>query len=421
MKIGVMSDLHLGHKEYGSVDREQDFYQQLTKCKDELNTHECDIVIIAGDIFDKPNPSPEAIHQYLDIIGELSADVIIAIKGNHTMLLRDNHYAVDNLVADDSGFEGYFLLEDSTWESKVFALSGGDMQFSKWKDANIVIDGITYRSNTQINEFIDIQKKIASQMHDKNVFRILVLHQSFKEFCGFLGEELSIKDIEYAPYDVIICGHIHSHLGQRINKKTYFLQPGSIERLNITEARDEEERGKGVYIIDTETETIDFCPVPCARRFFYDDIIFENKDEIDDFFIELQKTIDIQDEQPIISFDFKVEAELYQYIRDKITELSNILINNTTIHLAEEDIVSNEITETEIPNIADAIKMYGAKHFSGDELKLAIDLFQHSDSLEDMKKISDDYKEEKYSDEVEQLLKENDISDIIEYFDSLEV
>ena len=416
-----MSDLHLGHKEYGSADRENDFYEQLIKCVKELNAQKSDIVIIAGDIFNKPNPSPEAIHKYLDIIGELKADVIIAIKGNHTMLLRDDHYAVDNLVADDSGFEGYFLLEDSTWESDVFALSGGDMQFSKWKDANIVIDGITYRSNTQINEFIEVQKKLASHVYDKNTFRILVLHQSFKEFCGFLNEELSIKDIEYDPYDVIICGHIHARLGTRINKKTYFLQPGSIERMNITEARDEEENGKGIYIIDTEQETIDFHQIPCERRFFYDDIIFEHKEDVDNFFKKLQEQIDNSDRQPIISYDFKVEPELYQHVRDQVTDMSNILINNTTIHLKEEDIISNEITETEIPNIVDAIKIYGEKHFSKEELQLAIDLFQHSDSLEDLKEIGDNYKEEKYSKETEELLQKNDISDIIEYFDNLEV
>ena len=29
MKIGILSDLHLGYRQYGSVDREEDFYQQF--------------------------------------------------------------------------------------------------------------------------------------------------------------------------------------------------------------------------------------------------------------------------------------------------------------------------------------------------------------------------------------------------------
>ena len=110
MKIAIISDLHLGFRQYGLIERENDFYNQLYKVRNEINKHEPDMVIIAGDLFDKPNPSPAAINAYREGIGELDTDIICTIKGNHTMILRDNHYSIDDFLVEKIYVDIIFLM-----------------------------------------------------------------------------------------------------------------------------------------------------------------------------------------------------------------------------------------------------------------------------------------------------------------------
>ena len=62
MKIGIISDLHLGYRQYGLKDRENDFYTQYKKCIKTIVEEECDYAIFAGDIFDTHKPSTVAIN-----------------------------------------------------------------------------------------------------------------------------------------------------------------------------------------------------------------------------------------------------------------------------------------------------------------------------------------------------------------------
>lgn len=418
MKIGVMSDLHLGHRQYGLFDREQDFYTQLQNCVDELNKHDCDIVIIAGDIFDKPNPSPEAIHQYFDKISNLNADAIISIKGNHTMLLRDNHYSVDELIADEMDF-GYFLLQDERWSGKDFALASPyDEDFSRWKNSKINIDGITYRGPSQLNEFIDLQKKMASDIDDPDSFNILVVHQSFKEFCGFTGEELSINDIELSHYNVIICGHIHSRTDVKLNNDTLFLQPGSIERLNTEEARDEQVKGKGIYIIDTETNDCTFYQVPCSRKFFLGQFSVE-EDEVEEYINILQQQIDECDKKPIVALQFYDANTMW----DSVKAFDNVLLNNSKVIVSDDEPDTSIITENEIPDVIDVVKIVADKNLEKQDAQLCVELFEvlnnvDKDPMELLKK----YEEQKYPKDNEKgFVIDEKVQEIYDYFDKLEV
>lgn len=375
MLIGVMTDLHLGHRQYGSIDREKDFYIQLRKCVDELNKHDCDIVIIAGDIFDKANPSPEAMHQYIDKIGNLNADVVLATKGNHTMLLRDNHYSVDEFFADD-GIEGYYLLDNEAWTSHSHAMASNyDMEYKKFSEAdNIWVDGITYHGNSQINDFIDVQHLLAGDKAVGDTFRILVIHQAVSEFCGFSGEDLSIKDFDLKPYDIVICGHIHSRLYQELSDGTIFLQPGSIERLNTTEARDEIENQKGVWTIDTETKEVLFHYVPQERVFLMDSIDIRDDKDIEEhkkMVLNLHEYLDVA---PIVAYDYHDYIGNRQKITDMITEISKeALLSNCNIYdETEEDDFDYDVPEDGIVTIDELIRQ--REDLSESEKQLVIDI-----------------------------------------------
>ena len=421
MKIAVISDLHLGFRQYGSIEREKDFYNQFHKVCKEISKQNPNMVIIAGDLFDKPNPSPEAINAYREEIGNISTDIICSIKGNHTMLLRDNHYSIDEFFGEEE-FEGYYYLDNSSITTHDYALqSPYDMEFSKYiNKQNIQVDGITYRNNSSIEEFIETQKKMSKKTSGD--YKILVVHQSFKEFCGFTGEELSIEDINYSPYNVIICGHIHSRLHTKLSDGTWFIQPGSIERMNTTEALDEQKNGKGFYLIDTCKNNIEFHPVECDRKFFLGDINLNSEEDLKIHMKKINNDINKLKVPPIISYNYKNNIENIVLVREEIGRVKeNVLLNKSNIDDLTEKDITIEITDSELPTVIEAINTYGKESgLSDKEVRLATDIYESTINNNDTKALVDEYfnkNKTKYVQETKKDL-DLDLEEIIEYFES---
>ena len=404
-----MSDLHLGFRQYGSIEREEDFYNQFLKVCDEINKCKSDIVIIAGDLFNKPNPSPKAINCYKDGIANLNADIICTIKGNHTMVLRDNHFSIDDYFGKDDIY-GYKFLDDYSLDTNLFALEGGDSRFSKWRNIKIHIDGITYRTNSNIDEFLKVQKKLADECFEGN-FNILVVHQSFKEFCGFTGEELSIEDIDYSPYDVVVCGHIHSRFDTVLSDGTKFIQPGSIERMNTTEALDEQNNGKGFYLVDSEDCSVEFHQVECLRDFLFGEVKLETTEDLEKHLEEVDETVKKMKVPPIISYTYKNYIKNIDEVRNKISmSKENILLNNSNIDDETQEDISIEITDSEIPSVLKAIKMSCEKaDFTKEQCSLAVDLHDAlNNNLESVDGLLSGYLEKSKSIEKEKNVPEQD-------------
>lgn len=418
MKIAVISDLHLGFRQYSSIEREEDFYNQLFMVRDKINKENVDMVIIAGDLFDKPNPSPAAINAYREGIGYLNVDIIIAIQGNHTMILRDNHYSIDEFFGEDE-ICGYYLLKDDTFTTDLFSLSESDSIFSKYKDSKVVVDGITYRGNSKIDEFLDIQKELAEKEYKDVKTRILVVHQSFKEYCGFTGEELSIKDLDLKPYDYVICGHIHSRCDDIIGN-TRFIQPGSIERMNTTEALDEMKNGKGFYLIDTEKNDVSFHQVDCPRKFLLGEIDISSREDLEHHLDDVERIVSKMDVAPIISYKYNNCIENNVDIREDIGRVKQgILINRSNIYDRNEKDVSLEITDSEIPTVLEAINMAGEDYnLSKDGTKLALDL--HTTLQEDSEStegLLENFYEKHFNIEEGELVVDDELIELIKYFE----
>lgn len=423
MKIAIMSDLHLGFRQYGSMEREEDFYQQFYKVCKEINKHNPNIVIIAGDLFNTPNPSPSAIHAYSEGVGNLSADMIFVIKGNHTMILREDHYSIDKFFEDDADIVGYYYLDDISFSTKDHAMNSDyDMEFIKYiNKEEVVIDGITYRTNSNINEFLEVQKQLAQKEYSENAYRILVVHQSFKEFCGFTGEELSIEDIDYIPYDAIVCGHIHSRFDTVLSDMTKFIQPGSIERMNTTEALDEQKNGKGFYLLDTEDNSLEFHKVDCIRDFLLGEVEIKSNEDLEKHIEEVNKIIENKEVQPIISYKYKTDYLNTARVYDKINDVKqNVLLNKSNVYTEDEREITLEITDSEMPTVIEALKMRGKEEgLTDDHLGLVSDLYNSligENPEEKVKALLDDYFEKHKTKEVF-YEEDKEVEELIKYFE----
>ena len=423
MRIGIISDLHLGFRQYGSLEREEDFYNQFLLVCQEINKVGVDMVIIAGDLFDKATPSPKAINFYRKGILSLDSDMIVTIKGNHTMLMRDNHYSIDEFFSEDE-ISGYYLLNDSCITTYEHGFSSDKKNKKYTSGQNVWVDGITYRNNSSIEEFLDVQKTLAAKKHDDNGYRILVVHQSFKEFCGFTGEKLSIKDIELDNYDAVICGHIHSRKDVRLEDGTWFIQPGSIERMNTTEAFDEIQNNKGFYVLNTNTNDLNFYSVSCRRKFLMGDINITSKKDMEEHMEELEGVLKKLDYSPIISYDYHIFDENINHIREQVGQVKDsILLNKSNIYDEVEKEISVEISDEEIPTIYSAIKS-ATQDMSEKERDLVIDIYDNLSNGKDISKTLDSFFKKHIKKEVktDNLSKNDDeIIEIIEYFENLEV
>lgn len=421
MKVAIISDLHLGFRQYGSIEREKDFYRQFFNVCKEIKKHRPEIVIIAGDLFDKPNPTPAAINAYREGIGNLNS-ILCVTKGNHTMILREGHYSIDEYFGADE-FEGYYYLDDETITTVLHGMqSNYDLEFRKYVNKpNVLVTGITYRYNSDLDEFIKVQKELAEKNSKEDAsYKILVVHQSFKEFCGFVGEELSIEDIDYSPYDAVICGHIHSRFNTVLPDGTLFIQPGSIERMNTTEALDEEKNGKGFYLLDTEDNSLEFFKVECPRKFFLGEVKLDTKQDLENHLEELNNDISKLKVPPIISYKYKNHINNIEAVRENISLMGkNILLNKSHIDDQSQEEVVLEITDNELPTVVEAISMYGKDSgLDEKEVALALDIYNSlSGNLESTSDVLDNYFNKNKTEYEEEESVDEEFEELIRYFE----
>ena len=91
MKILHTADWHLGQTFY-EYDRREEHLHFLEWLKQQIKRHEIDVLLIAGDIFDSPNPSAESQRVYYRFLREVTSEnpslQIVIIAGNHDSAAR---------------------------------------------------------------------------------------------------------------------------------------------------------------------------------------------------------------------------------------------------------------------------------------------------------------------------------------------
>ncbi|WP_156104668.1 metallophosphoesterase family protein, partial [Spirochaeta lutea] len=85
MRILHTADWHLGKRlgPFSRLEEQRDFLQELVEL---CRSHRVDMVVVAGDVFDVPNPSSEAVellYRSLKILAEDGNRPVVVIGGNH--------------------------------------------------------------------------------------------------------------------------------------------------------------------------------------------------------------------------------------------------------------------------------------------------------------------------------------------------
>ncbi len=413
MKIGIGTDFHLGLRQYGLMERENDFYQQYNTMIDVFIQQEVDVVIMGGDIFDQARPSPKAMEAFTTGLQKLiKNDIRVCnIIGNHAMIQNPEFVTADEYIfkVTSGPSNGICLLD---WD--------GTTQTTMLYNKKEKIYGLPYHFNFDLDNFIEKVNQLNEEAKDDEV-SILVIHQAFKEFCGFTGESLSIEDIDVSNFDLVVCGHIHERMLTELDNGTIFLQPGSLERSSVAEARDEENNGKGVYIIDTNDLSINgvansFCRIPCARPFLISDMYINSKEEVDQMKREILDEVKQYDVPPILFLTVHDTSNSFAQITDITKDFKSDFL---TVRLSyfDESYEEHELMlgSQDVPTARGVLKL-ALNPMDEEQAQLGLDLY---DALKDGKDVSgllDKFYQKNYQNEVDiEKLPQDDFSDIEEW------
>lgn len=256
MKILHTSDLHIG-KYIGTYDLKEDTEYVLNRVVDTAIRERVEVVLISGDVFDRPNPSEEAIKMYVSFLKELLDKNIkvIAISGNHDSGIRLSAYK-------DILGKGYFVEGEFNSPMRKVSLNDefGPVNFYMLPFFTPFI----VKSNLKLEKGLEnydlaMDEIIKRENIDTSQRNIILAHQfvagfkfggSEEDFSYSNGDEKNVAGVgiisldKFQNFDYVALGHIHKP--QKISRET-IRYSGSLLKYKTSEIDGPD---KSVVIID---------------------------------------------------------------------------------------------------------------------------------------------------------------------------
>jgi len=229
MRFAHLSDTHLGMRQYGLAEREEDFYHAFEEAVARIIEERPDFVIHSGDLFDFHRPQPRALWVAQRCFAKLHEKGIpvFAITGNHDTLMRRGAMPPQVLF----GSQNVRMLT----EEEPFIVHKG-----------VFIGGVPYTSKFYAGKLKDMLGMLAGKAKAE-AKSVLVLHQGIDRFLQH-EFELRLEDIPQG-FDYYAMGHIHSRIVHPFGKGK-LAYPGSSELWSVNEYDDYRRAGKGFFIVD---------------------------------------------------------------------------------------------------------------------------------------------------------------------------
>jgi DNA repair protein SbcD/Mre11 len=252
MRLLACGDFHIGAgAAYGSRpgDRLRDQERVLEEILDVFRRERCDVLLFAGDAFERRTPTPAELIVWRNFVAELAPN-IVTIAGNHDVASADlptgieavARYCARTPLVEPIGDNVTVACLPWTPPARLVASQGG---------------GDRDELNAQVADLlIETARGLREQIPEGRT-SILLGHWSVSGAStptgmdvGLLREPvIPVHDLEEIGFDYVVLGHIHRRqlLGSE-NARGPILYVGSPMCLNFGEAREEH----GVWIIDTD-------------------------------------------------------------------------------------------------------------------------------------------------------------------------
>ncbi|MEM9977246.1 MAG: exonuclease subunit SbcD [Cyanobacteria bacterium P01_D01_bin.2] len=281
VKLLHLSDIHMGsgfshghiNPETGLNSRLEDFVATLSRCIDRALSEPVDLVLFGGDAFPDATPAPviqQAFAQQFQRLVEAHIPTVLLV-GNHDQhsqgmggasLCIYRTLGVPDIVVGDSLTTHH--IETQAGPVQVLTLP--------WLTHSTLLtrpetDGLSLGA---VNELMLDRLRVALEGEirqlDPHIPSILLAHLMTDTACYGAEKFLAVGKGFTVPmallarpcFDYVALGHVHKH--QILCKEPPVVYPGSIERVDFSEEKED----KGYVIADVQPgqTSLEFCPLP---------------------------------------------------------------------------------------------------------------------------------------------------------------
>jgi len=220
------SDLHIGKRlhEESLIEDQKYILNEIIKI---IKDRKVDVLMIAGDIYDRSDPSIEAINVFNDFLTNLYKENI------ETMIISGNHDSLDRLSFGSKLFDDLKIHIASIYNGHLVKYSIEDVDFylmpfvRKFQIKDFISEDEYEKMSNQTNDII--KWVLDREMIDKNRKNILLTHQfvtsgkdrpelSDSESGNYVGTLDEVDAGLFADFDYVALGHIHR--SQHIKKES---------------------------------------------------------------------------------------------------------------------------------------------------------------------------------------------------------
>jgi exonuclease SbcD len=289
LQVLHFADLHLGVETYGRLDpatglssRLLDFLNVLDQVVDYAIDNKIDLVLFCGDAYRTREPTQTHQREFAKRINRLSTSgiPIFLLVGNHdlpnaigrattteifdTLAIKNVYVSNRPDIYKIPTASGIVQVASLPWLRRSALLTREETK-------NLALDQLNQRLEQALSSVITTH---VSKL-DPELPAILAAHvwvsgaKVGSERSMVIGQEHAVllSDIAQPAFDYVALGHIHKH--QVLNTSPPVVYPGSLERLDFGEEKDE----KGFYVVELDPSkksgkrlvSFDFYPVKGRR------------------------------------------------------------------------------------------------------------------------------------------------------------
>ena len=268
IKMLHLADLHIGVENYGRIDpatglhtRLLDYLNRLDEAIDFALNEQVDLVLIAGDIYKNRTPNPTHQREFARRIRRLRAAgmPVFIITGNHDISpAAGRAHAVEIFTTLE--IEGV-VIADRPGTYRITTHSG-DLQIIAlpWVSRQNLMTKEELRMASLAEIEAELRKRVdrfieqSAEELEPDLPAVLTFHGSVEgatlgaERAITLGQDLVVSRSVLAQpnIDYVALGHIHKH--QELGKHPPIVYPGSIERIDFGEEKED----KGCVLVELE-------------------------------------------------------------------------------------------------------------------------------------------------------------------------
>ena len=241
MRLAVLSDLHLGKKQYrteeGSLNKfESANYRALFDSIECIKKENPDVILVAGDIFDTPNPTVYAMEQFREMMRQLVDYPMLLVLGNHDF----------GFVNRANGCSAVRTLLDPSMNIKAFAEY--EPMLVEIEDTAFVLAPYIYDKLENLTSYWQKVEKLLE--NTKCTYKVCLTHGLTENYAlkhSELADKFQTPTSVVRSCDVVLIGHIHNPFEYKDNK-TLVISPGALVDYQA------DEKHTGPLFIEVETK-----------------------------------------------------------------------------------------------------------------------------------------------------------------------